>query len=153
MNLTKIFLLVCTALAATYCAAQSNDAAHTPLQVPAKTLPVPTDVSPGMQTIIAAPRNPNWNQLWKTGEEWRTAANAQAAKSVQALPAMRERLHVTVRPETMDGVRVYVVTPDVIPPNTATNSSFMYTEAVMNSFLVSREQPRQSSWRGWDTSK
>jgi monoterpene epsilon-lactone hydrolase len=116
MILTKISLLLCTALAATYCAAQSNDATHPPLQVPAKTLPVPTDVSPGMQAIIAAPRNPNWNQLWKTGEEWRTAADAQAAKSVQALPAMRQRLHVTVHPETMDGVRVYIVTPDVIPP-------------------------------------
>ncbi|WP_263355387.1 alpha/beta hydrolase [Acidicapsa acidisoli] len=116
MNRTKIFLLACTALAATYAAAQSNDATHPPLQVPAKTLPVPTDVSPGMQSIIAAPRNPNWNQLWKTGEEWRTAANAQAAKSVQALPAMRQRLHVTVRPDTIDGVRVYIVTPDVIPP-------------------------------------
>jgi monoterpene epsilon-lactone hydrolase len=116
MNLTRIFLLVCTALVATYGAAQSNEAAHQPLQVPAKSLAVPTDVSPGMQAIIAAPRNPNWNQLWKTGEEWRTAANAQAAKSVQALPAMRQRLHVTVQPGTIDGVRVYVVTPDVIPP-------------------------------------
>jgi acetyl esterase/lipase len=29
---------------------------------------------------------------------------------------MRERLHVTVKPETIDGVRAYVVTPDVIPP-------------------------------------
>src|ERR1035441_1971116 len=29
---------------------------------------------------------------------------------------MRQRLHVSVRPETMDGVRVYIVTPDVILP-------------------------------------
>ena len=29
---------------------------------------------------------------------------------------MRQRLHVTVQPGTMDGVKVYVVTPDVIPP-------------------------------------
>lgn len=116
MNLSKLFLVVLTASAVTYCAAQSNDAPHAPLQVPAKTLPVPTDVSPAMQTLIAAPLNPTWNQLWKTGEEWRTAANAQAAKTMQTLPAMRQRLHVSVRPETIDGVRVYVVTPDVIPP-------------------------------------
>jgi acetyl esterase/lipase len=69
-----------------------------------------------MQKIIAAPRNPAWNVLWKTGEEWRAAANAQAAKTVQGIPAMRERLHVTMQPATMDGVRVYIVTPDVIPP-------------------------------------
>jgi len=115
MNLPKIFLVVLTAPAVTYGAAQSNDSAHLPLQVPAKTLGVPTDVSPAMQTIIGAPRNPIWNQLWKSGEEWRKVADAQAAQTVQTLPAMRERLQVSVRPETMDGVRVYIVTPDVIP--------------------------------------
>jgi acetyl esterase/lipase len=86
-----------------------------PLQVPAKTVPVPTDVSPEMQRMIAAPRRPAWDVLWKTGEEWRAAAKALAAKTVQVLPAMRERLHVMVQSSTMDGVRVYVVTPDVIP--------------------------------------
>lgn len=91
------------------------DEALPPLLVPAKTLPVPTDVSPEMQRIIAAPRRAGWDDLWETGEECRAAANALAAQAVQALPAMRARLHVTVQSGTMDGVRVYVVTPDVIP--------------------------------------
>jgi epsilon-lactone hydrolase len=86
------------------------------LQVPAKAVPVPTDVSPEMQRIIAAPRRPAWDVLLKTGEEWRATANALAGKKLQELPAMRERLHVTVKSSTMDGVRVYVVTPDFIPP-------------------------------------
>lgn len=116
MNLTKLLVLACTAFAMAHGAPQVNDGTLAPLQVPSKTLPVPADVSPRMQRIIAAPRNPAWNVLWKTGEEWRAAANAQAAKTVQTLPSMRERLHVSVRPATMDGVRVYVVTPDVIPP-------------------------------------
>src|ERR1700737_1187829 len=116
MNFIKLLVLACTTLAGAYGTAQTNGEALPPLRVPAKTLPVPTDVSPEMQKIIAAPRNPTWNVLWKTGEEWRTAANAQAAKTVRALPAMRQRLHVTVQPGKMDGVRVYVVTPDVIPP-------------------------------------
>ena len=116
MDLTKLVVLACTSFACAYGAAQTNGGTLTPLQEPAKTLPVPTDVSPEMQKIIAAPRNPTWNVLWKTGEEWRAAANAQAAKTVEGLPAMRERLHVTVKPATMNGVRVYIVTPDVIPP-------------------------------------
>jgi acetyl esterase/lipase len=86
------------------------------LEVPAKNLPVPKDVSPEMQQIIGAPLNPAWNVLWKTGEEWRAAANAQAAKTVQGLPALRERLHVKVAPGVMDGVRIFNVTPEVIPP-------------------------------------
>jgi epsilon-lactone hydrolase len=81
-----------------------------------KSLPVPTDVSPEMRKIIAAPRKPGWNVLWKTGEEWRADANARAAKTIQTLPAMRERLHVTVQAATMDGVKVYIVKPDAIPP-------------------------------------
>lgn len=87
-----------------------------PREVPAKTLPVPGDVSPEMQKLIGGPLNPAWNTLWSTGEEWRRAANAQAALAVAKLPALRERMHVTVRPETMDGVHVYIVTPDVIAP-------------------------------------
>ncbi len=116
MNIAKLLVLTCAALGAAHCAAQASDGAFTPLQVPAKTLPVPADVSPELQKIIAAPRRPGWDVLWKTGEEWRAAANAQASRAVQTLPAMRERLHVTVQPSTMNGVRVYVVTPDVIPP-------------------------------------
>ena len=72
---------VLAALLACPAAAFAADAA--PLQVPAKTLPVPTaDVSPGMQKFIAAPLNPTWNDLWKTGEEWRAAADKMAAEIV-----------------------------------------------------------------------
>jgi epsilon-lactone hydrolase len=116
MNLTKLLVLACTGVAMAHGAAQVNDGTLAPMQVPAKTLPVPADVSPRMQRIIAAPRNPAWNILWKTGEEWRAAANAEAATTLQTLPSMLERLHVSVQPATMDGVRVYVVKPDVIPP-------------------------------------
>lgn len=85
-------------------------------KVPAKTLPVPTGVSPELQKLIAAPYNHAWNALWKTGEEWRAAANAQAAHVMPTLAAMRQRLGVTVKSSAMNGVRVYVVTPDVIAP-------------------------------------
>ena len=36
---------------------------HEPLRVPAKSLPVPSDVSPEIQQLSAAPRNPNWDHL------------------------------------------------------------------------------------------
>jgi monoterpene epsilon-lactone hydrolase len=96
--------------------AQTTTAPLQPRQVPAKSLPVPTDVSPGMQQIIAAPLNPEWNQLWTTGEQWRAAANLQAKPTLAALPGIRERLHVSMTTSVMDGVRVYILKPDVIPP-------------------------------------
>ena len=116
MKVSSLLVLACAALIGANADAQSNPDNPPPLQVPAKTVPVPTDVSPEMQRIIAAPRNPNWNVLWKTGEEWRAAANTQAAKTMQTLPALRERLHVTSQPGTMGSARIYTVASDSIPP-------------------------------------
>jgi acetyl esterase/lipase len=69
-----------------------------------------------MQALIAAPLNHTWNVHWKTGEEWSAFARAQAAKTIEVLPGIRDRLHVTVRASTVAGVRVYLVSPEVIPP-------------------------------------
>ena len=96
--------------------AQTSSEPQQPRQVPAKSLPVPEDVSPGMQKLIAAPLNPAWNQLWTTGEQWRAAANLQAKATLAALPGIRERLHVTMTTSVMNGVKVYILRPDVIPP-------------------------------------
>jgi acetyl esterase/lipase len=120
MKPTRLVLSLVAALAAAPCAAIADDAELSPLQVPAKTLPVPTaDISPGMQNFIAAPLNPDWNDQWKTGAEARVYANAQAARTVKAIPGMLERLHVKVEPGTMGGVKVFTVTPETIPPENA----------------------------------
>jgi hypothetical protein len=103
-------------LAAAPLGARADDAALAPREVPAKSIPVPTDVSPGMQKLIAAPLNPMWHDLWKTGEEWRKAADKMDAGIVPTIPAMAERLHVKIEPSTIDGVKVFVVTPNEIPP-------------------------------------
>ncbi|WP_353068397.1 alpha/beta hydrolase [Tunturibacter empetritectus] len=115
-TLRKITIYGAATLATVPVFAQANTAPLAPRQIPAITLPVPTDVSPGMQTIIGAPLNPAWNILWKTGEEWRAAADKQAAQTVANLPAMRERMHVKVEAARIAGVKVYIETPDVIPP-------------------------------------
>jgi epsilon-lactone hydrolase len=103
-------------LAALPAVAMAEGTPLAPRDVPAKSLPVPTDVSPGMQKFIAAPLNPDWNKLWKTGEEWRKAADKMDERIVPTIPAMAERLHVKIEPATMDGVKVFVVTPEEIPP-------------------------------------
>ena len=112
-------LLTVGAVAAVIAAplARAADAAVQPLQVPAKSLPVPTaGISPGMQSFIGAPLNKDWNQLWKTGDEARKYANVQAANAAKGIPGMLERLHVTSEASTIDGVKVYTLTPDNIPP-------------------------------------
>jgi epsilon-lactone hydrolase len=117
-KLTKLVLAVLTVapLAASSRTATAEDAALAPREVPAKSLPVPTDVSPGMQKFIAAPLNPAWHDLWKTGDQWRKAADKMDAGIVPTIPDMAARLHVKIEPATMDGVKVFVVTPDEIAP-------------------------------------
>ncbi|WP_342361623.1 alpha/beta hydrolase [Terrarubrum flagellatum] len=84
---------------------------------PAQTSPTPTDdVSPQLQTLISGPYPPHFNADPKNAEEWKTLINQRAQLSISALPALKEKLGVTVEPSTMGGVKVYIVTPKFIPP-------------------------------------
>src|SRR5579872_2536084 len=94
---------ICLLSATTMATAQAP--APTPLQVPAKTLPIPTDVSPQLQNIIGAPLRTNWDLRPKTGEEWKPVADAGAAALIKNVPGMLERLKVRVEKTTIDGVR------------------------------------------------
>jgi monoterpene epsilon-lactone hydrolase len=102
-------------LAAASGAAQAQSPALPPLQVPARSVPVPTDVSPQLQAMIARPINPNWRVIPQTTAEWVARQTASAAATDQ-LPGLRARLHVKVERGVMDGVPVFIVTPDVIAP-------------------------------------
>ena len=86
-----------------------------PLQVPARAVPVPTDVSPQIQALIARPINPAWKVIPQTAAEW-SARQAASAAATDQLPGMRQRLHVKVERAVMDGVNVFVVTPETIAP-------------------------------------
>jgi acetyl esterase/lipase len=88
-------------------------------EAPGRSLPVPSSVSPEMQKIIGAPPSPVWNFVGKSNEEWKTFIDNAAAGVARGLPAKREALHVKVEPTTIDGVKGYIVTPEVMPPNHA----------------------------------
>ena len=87
-----------------------------PLQVPARSIPVPTTVSPEMQALIGAPRRPGWNTIPTTPEAWHALAEAGRAVAGPNNRAMAERLGVTITPATLDGVRIFHVTPAQVAP-------------------------------------
>jgi acetyl esterase/lipase len=87
-----------------------------PRDVPAKSIPVPLNVSPQIQSLIAAPLRPGWNLLPKNADEWRSAATAGAEATMRVLPGIRERLHVAVKDTTIAGVHAFVVTPETVAP-------------------------------------
>ena len=97
---------------ATMAQAQTPPAA--PLEVPAKKLSAPPDVSPQLQKIIGAPLRTNWDIRPKTGEEWKPVADAGAAVLIKNVPGMLERLKVKVEKTTIAGVRAFIVTPETI---------------------------------------
>jgi len=83
---------------------------------PAHTVPVPTsEVSPEMQKMIAAPYPPHFNADPKNAAEWKDLINRRAAGVIATLPAMQEKLGVTVQPAIMGGVKVFIVTPKRMP--------------------------------------
>jgi epsilon-lactone hydrolase len=94
----------------------AQSAAPAAIELPAKTIPVPADVSPQLQKLIAAPLRPNWNIRPKTGEEWKPIADAGAATLIKNVPGMLERLKVKVEKTTIDGVRAFIVTPETVAP-------------------------------------
>ena len=91
----------------------AQPAAPEPRDVPARTVPVPNTVSPEMQALIGAPLSANWNVAPKTPEEWKALSAASAGRG---LPALRERFGVKTEALTVNGVKAYMVTPEVIPP-------------------------------------
>lgn len=107
------FLVLASALFFTAVSAQT--AQLPPLEVPARSLPVPMTVSPQMQKLISAPLNPTWNVIPQTAAEWKAVADSSAASGAKALPMLLRRMRVTMRAQAIDGVKVYVVTPETIP--------------------------------------
>ena len=108
-----------TYLATTFTAstgAIAQTAAPSGLAVPAKSIPVPSTVSPQLEKIIGAPLRTNWDIQPKTGEEWKPVAEAGALPTIKNVPGMLERLKVKIEPTMIDGVRAYIVTPETIAP-------------------------------------
>jgi acetyl esterase/lipase len=87
-----------------------------PRDVPAKTIPVPSSVSPQIQALIAAPLRPGWNVLPESPDQWRATVAAGADATMRMLPGMRERLHVNVSATTIAGVHGFLVTPETVSP-------------------------------------
>jgi hypothetical protein len=69
-------------------------------EVPTRSIPVPTDVSPQMQKIIALPPWTNWDVLPKSGDEWKAGAAAGAATIQNATqPARAHAREGRARPD------------------------------------------------------
>ncbi|SEK15779.1 Acetyl esterase/lipase [Variovorax sp. OK605] len=84
---------------------------------PAQLSPVPTsEVSPQMQALIAAPYPAHFNAAPKDAAEWKELINRRAAPVIAAIPAMKQKLGVSVQSVKIAGVNAFIVTPNKIAP-------------------------------------
>jgi epsilon-lactone hydrolase len=84
------------------------------LEVPARTVPVPTTVSPEMQKIIGAPFSSTWRLDPQNAEEWKAAVNSAAVAGAKNAAARRELLHVRMEAINLGDVKAFALTPETI---------------------------------------
>lgn len=83
--------------------------------VPARVIPVPTDVSLQLQKNIALPLDPLMFVEPKTIEQWREiVAKGEGVVTKSLMTAANELFTVDVKPETIAGVKTHIVTPKTI---------------------------------------
>ena len=103
-------LAVAFALFAGILAAQT----FAPRSVPARTIPVPDDVSPQLQKIIAGPVSTSTSSVPRTPDEWKNFIRSINEDEEKHIPILAKRFQVTVESGTIADVPVFYVKPAVI---------------------------------------
>ena len=80
-----------------------------------RTIPVPTTASPPLQARIAGPGNPSWSLKPASAQAWRDIVNAATAVIEKRIADWPEMYGVSVRETSIDGVRVFWLTPKRLP--------------------------------------
>src|SRR4051794_9816786 len=84
--------------------------------VPARIVPVPQTVSADLQQTISLPLPDLYRMEPKSREEWTAIIDAVTAIWAEPLPQLRKVLRVRTEPQTVGGVKAFVITPDEIAP-------------------------------------
>src|ERR1700739_2683211 len=108
----------------------TNDANAAPgaRTLPAKVVPVPQDVGPAAQALIAAPyRLPAWNANPASADECARLVKKLADASLPALAKAREMLGVTMEPTVIGGVKGFIFTPKTMPDSHRNQLSSTFT--------------------------
>jgi len=79
--------------------------------VPARIIPVPSTVSPELQTVIASPLNATMRFVPKTVEEWHDLVAKKAEQDLVHLDQLRKLCPTDVKTGITGGVKTYLVTP------------------------------------------
>jgi epsilon-lactone hydrolase len=87
-----------------------------PLEVPARTIPVPTTVSPEMQKAIAAKPKFDLTHVPQDADQWRAVQTLLDSFLAQRARELCKEFNITVTPITIADVPCFRLTPADIPP-------------------------------------
>ena len=107
----KLFVRIALSTALTLLCLAQQRAERT---IPARTIPVPTTVSPELQKLIAPAWSGSKSPMLLTSDEWKALQKRTDEGRAKALGAVKQKFHVTVEPEKIAGVPVYRVKPQTI---------------------------------------
>src|ERR1700704_2754451 len=87
---------------------------HVERIVPARTIPVPSTVSPELEKVIAPAWSGNKSPMTLTSDEWKALQKRTDEGRAKTLQPVKQKFHVSVQEEKIAGVRVYRVKPPSI---------------------------------------
>src|SRR6266481_8325728 len=88
-----------------------------PRFVPSRSIPVPSTVSPLLQSAIAAPyRVPSWNADPVDMTGWKALINDLGAQTTTSTREFEKHLGVTREDVVINGVKAFLLTPPVVSP-------------------------------------
>jgi acetyl esterase/lipase len=94
----------------------SREQFETAREVPARRIPVPQTVSAELQKATALPLPDLYRLDPQTTEEWKSTIDTVTAAFAAPLQQTREVLRIRSIPKVVDGVNVFVITPEEIAP-------------------------------------
>jgi len=119
MPFISALLIVNAGLSVAFADAPQNAAApglQKPREVPARTVPVPTTVSPRLQGVIAAPTMTELLAVPKDAAGWHALVATSDLRAAQGARALWRQLGVSVTPANIAGVNCYKIVPAQAAP-------------------------------------
>lgn len=84
-------------------------------EVPARWLPLPGTISAALEPVVGAPLPAGWDAVPADAAAWRALQQASGAGPHPVLGEIKDKLKITVEPDVIGGVPVFVSTPQEMP--------------------------------------
>jgi monoterpene epsilon-lactone hydrolase len=115
-SLTRVRAIALAALTLVFTAPCACGQGNPVRTVPQRSLPTPSTVSPEMQKAIAPSWDGDTSTHVMTTQQWKASIQKDTETEAKRVDPLLQQFHVTIEPQTIAGVPVFVVKPAQIAP-------------------------------------